>query len=174
MDFYQGVVVEFLNADRAVFVNPECCLQLNPGRNPDVSGPHWYCDAVATNFRTKSVFLCEISYSLSLEPLYKRLKGWSEHWNGLCDAIQRDCCIPEDWRITPWLFVPERNVPRLEEKLTRIGDSERDEGGMPKPIVTTLEEVTPWRRKDWKLFDLHRPDWWTSCQQEKSAQAAET
>jgi hypothetical protein len=30
MDYYQGVVVEYLRADRSVFVNTECCIELNP------------------------------------------------------------------------------------------------------------------------------------------------
>lgn len=28
MDYYQGVVLDYVRADRAVFVNPECCIQL--------------------------------------------------------------------------------------------------------------------------------------------------
>jgi hypothetical protein len=63
VDYFQGVVTEYLRADRAVFVNTECCIQLNPLDNPDKSGPHWYCDAVAVNFRDSKVFLCEVSYS---------------------------------------------------------------------------------------------------------------
>src|SRR5260370_41944842 len=42
---------------RFVFVNTECCIQINPADNPDRSGPHWYCDAVAADFRSKTVFL---------------------------------------------------------------------------------------------------------------------
>ena len=51
MDYYQGVVTEYLRANRATFVNTECCIQLNPGPHPDNSGPHWYCDAVAVNLQ---------------------------------------------------------------------------------------------------------------------------
>jgi len=45
MDYYQGVVLDYLRADRAIFINAECCIQLNEAHNPDSSGPHWYCDA---------------------------------------------------------------------------------------------------------------------------------
>jgi hypothetical protein len=57
MDYFQGVVTENLRADRAMFVNTECCIQLNPGANPDRTGPHWFCDAVAVNLRDEAVFL---------------------------------------------------------------------------------------------------------------------
>lgn len=80
MDYYQGVVTGFLRADRAVFVNTECCIQLHPGANPDV-GMHWYCDAVAINMRERQVFLCEITYSKSLDALVKRLNGWCANWS---------------------------------------------------------------------------------------------
>ncbi len=50
MDYYQNVVVEYLRADRAVFVNTECCIQLDKNRNVDKT-KHWYCDAVAADFR---------------------------------------------------------------------------------------------------------------------------
>jgi hypothetical protein len=50
MNYYESVVVDYLRADRAIFVNTECCIQLNEAVNPDNSGPHWYCDAVAVDF----------------------------------------------------------------------------------------------------------------------------
>lgn len=40
MDYFEGVVFEFLRADRTLFINTQCCIQLNPGDNPDTSGPH--------------------------------------------------------------------------------------------------------------------------------------
>jgi glutamate synthase domain-containing protein 2 len=36
MDYYQSVVVHYLRADRALFVNTECCIQLNQSKNPEV------------------------------------------------------------------------------------------------------------------------------------------
>ena len=41
MDHFEGVVLDYLRADRALFVNSQCCIQLNEGANPDTSGPHW-------------------------------------------------------------------------------------------------------------------------------------
>lgn len=51
MDYFQGVVAEYLSADRAKFMNPECCIQPSPGDSPKASGPHWYCDLVAISLR---------------------------------------------------------------------------------------------------------------------------
>lgn len=63
MDYFQSVVLDYIRADRAVFVNPECCIQLVDKLNPDDLGPHshWHCDAVAVDLRNKKVFLCEIT-----------------------------------------------------------------------------------------------------------------
>ena len=55
MDYYESVVFHYLRADRTVFLNTEYCIQINPGDNPDRSGPHWYCDAVALDFRAKEI-----------------------------------------------------------------------------------------------------------------------
>lgn len=30
-------------------------------RNPDTSGPHWYCDVVAISFQEGAGYLCEIT-----------------------------------------------------------------------------------------------------------------
>ncbi|SYZ56809.1 hypothetical protein CPBF367_34790 [Xanthomonas arboricola pv. juglandis] len=51
MDHFEGVVLDYLRADRALFVNSQCCIQLNEGANPDTRGPHWYYDAVAVSFK---------------------------------------------------------------------------------------------------------------------------
>jgi hypothetical protein len=69
VNFYESVVIDYLRSDRAVFVNTELCIQINAGDNPDTSGPHWYCDAVACDFKRRTVFLCEISYSKQLADL---------------------------------------------------------------------------------------------------------
>ena len=90
MDYYETVMTHYLRSDRAVFVNTECCIQLNESGNPDVGGPRWYCDAVAADFRSKTIFLCEISYSKGLVSLTKRLRGWHDDWAGVCFALTRD------------------------------------------------------------------------------------
>jgi hypothetical protein len=75
MDFYEGVILDYIRADRALFLNTQTCIQVNPAGNPDRSGPHWYCDAVVVDFRCQSIFLAEVSYSSSLYDLAKRLRA---------------------------------------------------------------------------------------------------
>jgi hypothetical protein len=141
MDYYESVVVHYLRSDRALFVNTECCIQLNQSNNPDSSGPHWYCDAVASDFRNSRIFLCEISYSAQLSDLIKRLTAWHENWERVCQALVRDSCLPK-WEVRPWLSVPEERVPRLVKWWATTAGS----GKPPKfvPLVTTLEMVQPW------------------------------
>lgn len=152
MDYYESVVIDYLRADRAVFVNTECCIQLNPGANPDTSGPHWYCDAVALNFRSKEVLLCEVSYALRLDELIKRLKGWHDNWHGVVAALLRDSLISGlGWPVRPWLFVPHDRITLLESKLKQIGK------GQPlkfSPKITPLEDVQPWCRPAFNLTHL--------------------
>jgi hypothetical protein len=149
MDYFQGVVTEFLRADRAVFVNTECCIQLNPGENPDRTGPHWFCDAVAVNFRERRVYLCEITYSKSLSALNKRLADWAADWGLLQVALVRDCHVPGVWPVQPWLFVPHALQMPLKEKLARISSIGMGSDRMPIPRTTDLEEVAPWKYRSW-------------------------
>jgi hypothetical protein len=141
MNYYESVVIDYLRADRAVFVNTEYCLQLNQAANPDTSGPHWYCDAVALNFRRKEILLCEISYAVRLADLSKRLKGWHDNWDKVCLAVRRDSFFSEPWPVRPWLFVPKERVSLLEQQLKKIAN-----GQPPKfdQMITPLEEVQPW------------------------------
>jgi hypothetical protein len=81
------VVVLYLGLLDALFVNTECCIQLNDKENPDKSGPHWYCDAIAVDFREKKIYPCEISFEISLGKLVERLKQWAETWDGVRAAL---------------------------------------------------------------------------------------
>jgi hypothetical protein len=146
VDYYQGVVTDYLRADRAMFVNTECCIQLNAAANPDTSGPHWYCDAVAINMRDHHVFLCEITYSKTLDALVTRLVAWSAHWGALRNALVRDLHVPSEWCVRPWVFIPAERQALLERKLARL---KNDPASMPKPRVTPLEKVAPWQYRSW-------------------------
>lgn len=146
MDYYQHVVIDYLRASRTVFVNTEFCIQLNKHKNPDRSGPHWYCDAVAVDFRSKVIFLCEISYSKSLASLVNRLQAWNEHWGGVKTALSRDGHLPEEWAVRPWLFIPNEYRQQLNTALARIGDGPLLQAS---PKITDLEEVQPWKYRSW-------------------------
>jgi hypothetical protein len=156
MDYYQGVVVDYLRADRAVFVNTECCIQLDEGAVP-AKDQHWFCDAVAIDLRgapkdgTPTVFLCEISYAVALGKLVRRLKCWKDNWAGVRKALQRDCKIPSHWPVRPWLFVPEALISRLVGKLEPMTCLDGTEGF--KPRITALESVQPWRFHSWDHQD---------------------
>jgi hypothetical protein len=149
MEDFEGVVVKYLRADRALFLNTQCCIQLNEADNPDTSGPHWYCDVVVTDNRNHSVFLCEISYADSLSGLFKRLEDWNLHWPSVRTALVRDCCLPEDWPVRPWLFVPNKLVPKVVTKITQLNADPHKERLLPEPRITTLEMVLPWEYRSW-------------------------
>jgi hypothetical protein len=148
VDHFEGVVLDYLRANKATFVNAQFCIQLNPGSNPDTSGPHWYCDAVAINFKNKSVHLCEITYASPPASLVKRLGAWSGSWPAVCEALRRDSGIPEGWHVQPWLFVRRDIEARILAFLAGLPIS-----SMPPPRITHLEDVLPWHYCSWD-----RPD----------------
>ena len=147
MDYFQAVVTEYLRAHRGTFVNTECCIQLNPGDNPDTSGPHWYCDAVAVNFELKKISLCEVTYSKSLSALMKRLSSWAENWELLKIAIVRDSFVPADWAVQPAVFVAEELLNLLKRKLGVVLTNTATT--MPYPDLIALESVLPWKYRSW-------------------------
>jgi hypothetical protein len=125
-----------------MFVNPECPIQLAQGADQP-KGTFWYCDVMAANFRERRVYLCEVSYSTTLQALQRRLQAWSTNWPAVCAAIVRDCSVPKEWRIRPWIFVPKKSRALLDEKLKLLNVGGAD-GNMPQPRINDLEEVAPW------------------------------
>lgn len=130
-------------------MNTECCIQLHPGGSPE-AGTHWYCDAVAINMRESQVFLCEITYSKSLDALVKRLTGWNSNWSALRLALVRDLCVPANWPVIPWVFIPSERHELLKLKLAKLARSiSGTSNHMPEPKVTHLERVAPWNYNAW-------------------------
>jgi hypothetical protein len=126
------------------------------GLNPNTSGPPWYCDAVAVNHREQTIYLSEITYARSLGRLQQRLASWNTHWNGVKAALMRDCSLPP-WPVCPWVFIPEALVPAFEAKTDRIC-SLSGQDPMPRPRVTALENVLPWKYRSWdRQPDLEPP-----------------
>jgi hypothetical protein len=144
VDHFESVVIEFLRADRSLFLNTQCCIQLNPGANPDTSGPHWYCDAVAVSVRAQCAYLCEVTYANPPTSLLKRLASWAEAWGPLRAALERDSGVPAPWSVRPWVFVIRDVVPRVEAFVASLPP-----GPMPPPKLTALEEVLPWNYRSW-------------------------
>ena len=147
MDYFQGVVTEYLVADRASFVNSELLIQLDSdATNKD---RHWFCDAAAVNFREETLFLCEVTYSKSMAALAKRFLAWNENWAELRSAVSRDCGVPDSWTIQPWAFVPKAYSDVLRAKIDALPSDQNSESGMPYPLITHLESVVPWEYVTW-------------------------
>lgn len=148
VDYFQGVVYDYLRADRAIFINAECLIQIQPGDQPR-KGTSWICDAIAADFKAETVFLCEVTYSKSLHALVQRLSVWNENWELICNALANEKYnnLPINWKVRPWLFVPGELIERLNTALHKIAD---DSGRLNfKPRITLLEEVLPWKYREW-------------------------
>ncbi len=148
MDYFQGVVTEFLRAKRSRFVNTEYMINL------DLDGTykkdrHWYCDAVAIDFADSTVHLCEITYSKTLQAVAKRLQLWCSHWPELVAAIRRDSSLVGEWHVVPRVFVPGPLQPALAVRIAALKRLNPCPQPMPEPIVTLLEEVLPWKYRSW-------------------------
>src|SRR5205085_9352280 len=114
--------------------------------NPDTSGPHWYCDAVVADFRSEVIFLCEVSYSATLEALTKRLKEWQDQRQGIVLALKRDSSLPKNWQVRVWLFVPKHLEALLRQRLTQTGNGQSLKFDWD---ITPLEEIQPWLYSSW-------------------------
>jgi hypothetical protein len=145
VDYYQGVVIEYLRATRSRFVNTECLIQLVPGDTPE-RGLHWYCDAVTIDLKEQEIYLCEISYSQTLSALFKRLETWRTHWDALRSELARDCSVDATWPVRPWIFVPRARKDLLEKKLL---SRSANFSTMPTPHITFLEDIAPWLYRSW-------------------------
>lgn len=148
MDHYKAVVMQYLQSDRTVFVNAECCIRLDDQAPLEKGGPHWFCDAVAIDLRHRAVYLCDVAYKL--QALVKKMAAWAQHWDGIKAALQRDCKLPASWRIHVWLFVPRDTIEVLDEKLEEL---RRKQGCPFKVKITALEDVQPWRFWTWDRSD---------------------
>ena len=150
MDYFQGVVAEYLRADRSRFVNTEYLIQIEEG-DKIAKGQHWYCDLVAIDFGMKAVYLCEVSYSRTMHSLDKRLQAWAAHWPGVRNAVLRDSNLKDlvDFELVPWLFVPKKYEGTHVARLLKIACVDPAELQMPTPRVTYLEDILPWLYRSW-------------------------
>jgi len=144
MDYFQGVVADYLNADPAILVKPECLIRLDE-HGPLTKGGHWYCDILAAGFRRRTVFLCEVTLAQSVAALITRLTEWNAKWTAVHAAVARDNLSGEPWPARPWVFVPEAQRERVSAKLSSLFDPAKGPHLMPRPLATSLENVVPWR-----------------------------
>jgi hypothetical protein len=143
MDYFQGVVTEYLRANRSVFVNTECLIQLDEGSKP-LKDRHWYCDAMAVNLKESTVYLCEITYSATMQSLVSRLQAWQRNWEEVAHAVLRDSGAPKDWKVQPWAFIPKMYHNIFTRKFSQIKPTNNTGSQMPNPRITHLESVLPW------------------------------
>jgi hypothetical protein len=146
LDYYQGVVVEYLRADRTLFLNPEYCIQLDEGTAQ--GGRHWFCDTVVLDCRSKAMFLCEVTFAQRCPALLKRLKEWHDNWPAVVSAVTRLSKFEPaggTWPLRPWIFIPQRDVDFVLTKLKAF--SPETETLLFKPRITPLEMVQPWAYK---------------------------
>jgi len=150
MDYYQTVVVEYLRADRSIFVNTECWIRLDRVAEPE-KGRSWYCDALAINFRRSgatTIYLVEVSYAQKLGALFKRLAAWNSQWAYLCKALVDECNVPHSWNVRPWLFIPTKSIQSAVDRVGRITGVGQP-AQMPFPLITPLEMTVPWEYRTW-------------------------
>jgi hypothetical protein len=140
MDYFQGVVTEFLRADRSCFINPEFWLRGTLDKAKQYEKPHWYVDVLAVHMRLKQVFLCEVTYAKKAPALIARLKSWREHWPVILQTLREDTSLPSDWPVHPWLFAPKEVMVSLRPIAMELH---------PDPRFTELEDVVPWRYRTW-------------------------
>lgn len=148
MDYFQGVVTEYLRANRSVFVNTEFLIKLDDG-DKQFKDRHWYCDAMAVNFKERSLYLCEITFSSTMQSLISRLQAWQNNWDELVNAVVRDSGVPANWKIQPWTFIPKKYDVVFAKKLAMLKASNVQKAQMPAPRVTFLEDVLPWEYRSW-------------------------
>ncbi len=137
MDYFQGVVAEYLRANRATFVNSQFFLQLDAGLRSPPAGRSWYVNILAASFAERTAWLVEVTYAKGLNTLIDKLTAWQSHWPLIQTAIHRDAAIPESWTLRPWLFVPEADITSLVRRLP---------ASMVAPRITPLEMTVPWNK----------------------------
>jgi hypothetical protein len=138
MDYYQGIVADYVRAERCRFVSPEFLLDLDNG-GPHVKDRSWYIDILAADFKKQTLFLCEVSYSKTLAALIRRLTKWSDNWDVICPALLAHTKAPANWHIQPWVFIPE-NLFAVYDRGFKTLSSPRFQ-----PCLTALEETAPWK-----------------------------
>jgi hypothetical protein len=133
MDYFQGVVMEYLRADRSCFVNPEFWIRGNLERPHE--RPHWFVDVLAVSMRDKAVYLCEVTYAKQPRALARRLHSWRQHWEVINETLKHDAFIDKEWPLVPWVFAPPTTLDFIKVELFKL---------FPEARTTNLETVLPW------------------------------
>lgn len=154
MDYFQGVVLEYLRADRACFVNPEFWVRGNREKKHDK--PHWFVDVLAVHVKEKTVYLCEVTYAKQPRALIQRLRSWKENWDTLNETLKEDTGIDVSWPVIPWIFGAPETLKIIEPQLALLFPP-------PSSRITNLEKVLPWlyctydRKEEVKALEENLP-----------------
>ena len=141
MPYYEEIVAEYLCSNRKMFVSPTFNLDLNEG-GPLVKDKNWWIDVLAVDFGTKTIFLCEVSYSKTLYALARRLKLWASEWENMRAALTARTGIDADWKMQPWVFTPRDLEGTYKKRFAALG---------PVPFEykwMALECTAPWMRPE--------------------------
>lgn len=147
MEHYKIGVMDYLQSDRAVFLNTECCLELDQGGSPEKAQQRCSCDAVAIDLRHRAVYLCHAALHENLQGLIRKLAAWTKNWDSIKAVLRRDCKLPANWRVHVWLFVPKDSIEMLDERLEQLRQTV---GARFKVKLTALEDVQPWHFSKWE------------------------
>lgn len=145
MDYFQGVVAEFLRADRACFINSEFFISIDPSKGEYQKDKHWFVDVLAIHLTQQRAYLCEVTYARKPVALINRLGLWKVNWATIRQALQRDAGIPLDWPVYPWIFVPAEFQPEIRPTLERLFPGEYR--------LSKLEDTVPWKYPNWNRID---------------------
>ena len=158
MDHYKTVVMDFLQSDRAVFVNADCQFDVPPRAEQERKPEQCHCDAVAIDLRHGAVYLCEIAIEDQLPALLNKLTEWTKHWGSIKAILQREYKVPADWRVHVWVFIPSAATETLEDELETL---RHKAGTRFKVKLTVLEEIQPWNTSGWlrkeEDWEIKRP-----------------
>lgn len=149
MDYSQGVVADYLRADRSCFISPEFFLPNDLCEAEQDRKRYWYVDVLAIQMAERCAYLCEVTYAKSARALLQRLRLWRQHWHSVRQAVFRDAGVPKDWQIRPWVFVPEEFIPGLLLSLPEFA---------PGIKITPLEMTLPWKYRWDRQQELEKPD----------------
>jgi hypothetical protein len=147
MDYFQGVVAEYLRADRACFINPEFWVRGNLSK--PMNSPHWFVDVLAVHMKHRRIYLCEVTYAKKAPALIKRLQSWRTHWATIRQTIVEDTAVAADWSIIPWIFTPVNIRKEIEKQVLELHPNSR---------FTDLEMVMPWLYRTWDRIDDEPPE----------------
>jgi hypothetical protein len=130
MDFYQGVVAEYVASNRAYFVSGEFMI-------PRKAGGYFLVDLVAISPSEQHVYLCEVTYSQRIANIIRKVKCYHQERDDIQAQLFKIAGISTNWKLMPWLFVLAKHHKTIDARL-------RVECPNWHVRIDDLETVGPW------------------------------